>query len=362
MLKRTLPLLALQFWAAGARADSYTSGAALNVGATPVAGGSTGQFLTIGAGGVLGSSASGASIAFPQAATGATSGSVVCATSTTSLSTSVTLAANALLIGGGAGACPSSTTSGAGVLAALGNAANGAGGVVTSPVANGNLANSSITINGVAASLGGFYTIPAAAGTLTGATLASGVTGSSLTSVGTITSGVWNGSIISVANGGTGTATPGLVSGTNVTIGGTWPNQTINATGVSFAASTDVQAGTSSALAVTPAALSGSAAAQTLTYASTISWNVASGYNAAVTLAGSGATVSSPTNVIPGLTYTLQVAQDATGSRTLASWGAAFDWGVAGTPALSTTANAIDLVSCIAASGPKLLCTINKGF
>ena len=35
--------------------------------------------------------------------------------------------------------------------------------------------------------------------------------------------------ILNVANGGTGTATPALVAGTNVTITGTWPNQTINA-------------------------------------------------------------------------------------------------------------------------------------
>lgn len=34
--------------------------------------------------------------------------------------------------------------------------------------------------------------------------------------------------IVAVANGGTGTATPALVAGTNVTITGTWPNQTIN--------------------------------------------------------------------------------------------------------------------------------------
>ncbi len=36
--------------------------------------------------------------------------------------------------------------------------------------------------------------------------------------------------IVAVANGGTGTATPSLVQGTNVTITGSWPNQTINAT------------------------------------------------------------------------------------------------------------------------------------
>ena len=36
---------------------------------------------------------------------------------------------------------------------------------------------------------------------------------------------------LAVANGGTGTSSPSLVAGTNVTISGTWPNQTINASG-----------------------------------------------------------------------------------------------------------------------------------
>jgi hypothetical protein len=37
--------------------------------------------------------------------------------------------------------------------------------------------------------------------------------------------------ILAVANGGTATATPSIVAGTNVTVTGTWPNQTIAATG-----------------------------------------------------------------------------------------------------------------------------------
>ena len=36
---------------------------------------------------------------------------------------------------------------------------------------------------------------------------------------------------LSVSNGGTGTASPGIVAGTNVTVSGTWPNQTVNASG-----------------------------------------------------------------------------------------------------------------------------------
>jgi hypothetical protein len=37
--------------------------------------------------------------------------------------------------------------------------------------------------------------------------------------------------ITPVANGGTGTATPSLIAGSGVTVSGSWPNQTITATG-----------------------------------------------------------------------------------------------------------------------------------
>jgi hypothetical protein len=40
--------------------------------------------------------------------------------------------------------------------------------------------------------------------------------------------------VVAVANGGTGTATPSLVAGANVTISGTFPNQTINSAGGGF--------------------------------------------------------------------------------------------------------------------------------
>ena len=39
--------------------------------------------------------------------------------------------------------------------------------------------------------------------------------------------------ILPVVNGGSGTATPSLVAGTNVTVTGTWPNQTVAAAGSS---------------------------------------------------------------------------------------------------------------------------------
>jgi hypothetical protein len=132
---------------------------------------------------------------------------------------------------------------------------------------------------------------------------------------------------------------------------------------VSPAAASDVQAGSSSTLVVTPQALGLSAAPFALTYNSTsVSWNTLSGYNASLTLAGNVATFANPTNIQQGWTYTLKLRQDTTGSRLIAAWGSYFDWGAAGTPTLTTSANGLDLISCYADTTTNLLCTVNKGF
>lgn len=51
-----------------------------------------------------------------------------------------------------------------------------------------------------------------------------------------------------VANGGTGTPTPALVQGTNITITGTWPNQTINAAGAGNLTGAVTSVGTATSL------------------------------------------------------------------------------------------------------------------
>ena len=55
------------------------------------------------------------------------------------------------------------------------------------------------------------------------------VSGSPVTNSGTLALS-YSGSALPVVNGGTGTTSPNLVAGSNVTITGTWPNQTINST------------------------------------------------------------------------------------------------------------------------------------
>ena len=54
------------------------------------------------------------------------------------------------------------------------------------------------------------------------------ITGSPITTSGSLDI-TYSGVALPVASGGTGTTSPALVAGTNVTITGTWPNQTINA-------------------------------------------------------------------------------------------------------------------------------------
>ena len=72
-------------------------------------------------------------------------------------------------------------------------------------------------------------------GTVNGISLSGTVTGSGNITLGGALSGVDLTSQVTgtlpIANGGTGTTTPSLVAGTNVTISGSWPNQTINASG-----------------------------------------------------------------------------------------------------------------------------------
>ena len=77
------------------------------------------------------------------------------------------------------------------------------------------------TINSTASSSGTVTSVDVSGGT-TGLT----TSGGPITTSGTVTLA----GTLAVANGGTGTTIPNIVAGTNVTVTGTWPNQTINST------------------------------------------------------------------------------------------------------------------------------------
>jgi hypothetical protein len=207
-----------------------------------------------------------------------------------------------------------------GVLLATQFSGSGAG--LTS-IPNSALTNSAITINGSAISLGGTVTTVssvAGTGTVSGLTLSGTVT-----STGSLTLG--------------GT----LSLATAPTIGNTTPN-----TG----AFTTLTASTSIA-----GPLKGySESVYALTYALTMSPDVANGNVQKVTLTGN-TTISAFTNPVAGQSITLILQQDATGSRTLTS---TFKFS-GGSKTLTTTANAIDVLY-VFYDGTNYLASLSKGF
>jgi hypothetical protein len=90
-----------------------------------------------------------------------------------------------------------------------------------------------------------------------------------------------------------------------------------------------------------------------LTDGTTIDWNGATnGQVVAVTLGGNR-TMNAPTNIVQYAMYVLRVAQDGTGSRTLA-FNAAYKFGTAGAPTLTTTASKVDILGFIGGSANTL--------
>jgi hypothetical protein len=140
-------------------------------------------------------------------------------------------------------------------------------------------------------STGGALGTPSSA-TLTNATglpLTTGVTG-----------------LLPIANGGTGTATPALVAGSNVTITGTWPNQTIAATGGGGGSGTVTSVATGTGLTGGPITTSGTIALAntTVTAGTYTAANITIDAQGRITAAangsgGGGGTVTSVAATVP---------------------------------------------------------------
>lgn len=222
----------------------------------------------------------------------------------------------------------------------------------------------------------------APAGTLSGTTLNSTIVTSSLTSVGTITTGIWTGTTITVANGGTGatsfTAYAPIVGGTtstgilqSVSNAGATAGMVLTYQGTSSLPIWTAASGTGTVTSVaTGAGLSGGTITTTgtltldlthvnawtgqqyfstsaLSFSGTIAWNLNTAQSASITATSNiPFTLSNPTNLVNGGTYTLIITQFSTGGQVI-TWSSAYKFPGGIKFVLSTANNAIDIITFI---------------
>ena len=119
--------------------------------------------------------------------------------------------------------------------------------------------------------------------------------------------------VVAVANGGNGTATPSLVAGSNITVTGAWPNQTIAAAGGGGS-------GTVTSVSVVGAnGFAGTVATATTTPAITLTTSVTGllkGNGTAVSAATAGTDYVIPTGTVANVTGTVAIANGGTGATT----------------------------------------------
>jgi hypothetical protein len=101
------------------------------------------------------------------------------------------------------------------------------------------------------------------------------------------------------------------------------------------------------------------AAPVTLTDSATVTPNFNAGVDFIWTLLAGGRTLANPSNPKPGQKGIIYLVQDATGSRTLTTWGSQYKFPGGIKPVLTTTANSIDILHYSVKSATEIICSFS---
>jgi len=112
---------------------------------------------------------------------------------------------------------------------------------------------------------------------------------------------------------------------------------------------------------LTPGAVWG-VAMQALADAATVTPDFATSIDFVWTLGAAGRTLANPTNIKTGQKGIIYLVQDATGGRTITTWGSFWRFPGGVKPVLSTAPNTIDAISYCAFSTGLIACTFSAGF
>ena len=114
---------------------------------------------------------------------------------------------------------------------------------------------------------------------------------------------------------------------------------------------------------LTPGAVWGAAGwANTPDTSGTITPDMSAGIDFYSTVSGAGRTLANPTNVKAGQKGVIFLIQDATGGRTITTWGNLYNFPGGIKPVLSSAANAVDMISYVVSGGLSIFCTFNADF